>query len=191
MPVIQLDKGTSREAVCLVFEKVNTGGEKLDAFELLTAIYAAGSDKIRSFDLRADWRGGGEAGDGRAKRIATGIAFPKNVLTQPQPTDFLQAISLLHSLERRRALVGSGEPPSVTAKRDDLLRIPLDDYVSLAPRVEAGFIAAGKLLFGQRVYGVKDLPYQSQLVPLAAILTDLGPKAETQDARSKLGRVVI
>lgn len=183
MPVIELKRDTSREAVCLVFEKVNTGGEKLDAFELLTAIYAASS-----FDLRADWRGGGEAGEGRAKRMAAGIAFPKNALTQLQPTDFLQAVSLLHSLERRRALRGSGEPPPVTAKRDDLLRIPLDWYKALAPRVEAGFIAAGKLLFGQRVYGVKDLPYQSQLLPLAAILADLGPKADTQDARAKLVR---
>src|SRR5215208_6028603 len=95
--------------------------------------------------------------------------------------DFLQAVSLLHSLERRRAQTGSGEPPPVTAKRDDLLRIPLDRYKALAPRVEAGFVAAGKLLFGQRVYGVKDLPYQSQLLPLAAILADLGPKADGVD----------
>jgi hypothetical protein len=35
------------------------------------------------------------------------------------------------------------------------------------------------------VYGVKDLPYQSQLLPLAAILADLGPKADT---RAKLVR---
>jgi hypothetical protein len=83
---------------------------------------------------------------------------------------------------------GSGETPPVTAKRDDLLRIPLDRYVVLAPRVEAGFILAGKLLFGQRIYGVRDLPYQSQLVPLAAMLADLGPKADTQEARAKLMR---
>ncbi len=183
MPVIELDRSTSREAVCLVFEKVNTGGEKLDAFELLTAIYAASS-----FDLRADWRGGSEAGEGRAKRIAAGITFPRNVLTQLQPTDLLQAVSLLHSLERRRSTAGGGEPPPVTAKRDDLLRVPLDAYRSLAPRLEAGFVAAGKLLFGERVYGVKDLPYQSQLIPLAVILADLGPAAETQDVRAKLIR---
>lgn len=41
MPVIRLDKSNSREAVCTVFEKVNVGGKKLDAFELVTAIYAA------------------------------------------------------------------------------------------------------------------------------------------------------
>ena len=183
MPVIALDKSTSREAVCLVFEKVNTGGEKLDAFELLTAIYAASS-----FDLRADWRGGGEAGEGRAKRLERGIHFPKNTLTQLQPTDFLQAVSLLYSLKRRREHAGAGDPPAVTAKRDDLLRIPLASYRVLAPKLEAGFIAAAKLLFSQHVYGVRDLPYQSQLVPLAVMMADLGARAETQEARAKMLR---
>lgn len=183
MPVIALDKSTSREAVCLVFEKVNTGGEKLDAFELLTAIYAASE-----FDLRTDWRGGGEAGDGRAKRIASGIPFPKNTLTQIQATDFLQAISLLYSLERRRAHLGHGESPAVTAKRDDMLRVPLDRYKELAPRIEGGFIAAGRLLFSQHVYGVKDLPYQSQLVPLAVIFADLAEAADKLDVKQKLLR---
>ena len=49
MPLIKLDKDNSREAICLVFEKVNVGGKKLDAFELLTAVYAA-----HKFDLRED-----------------------------------------------------------------------------------------------------------------------------------------
>jgi hypothetical protein len=40
IPVIFLDRSTSREAVCVVFEKVNTGGKPLDAFELVTAMYA-------------------------------------------------------------------------------------------------------------------------------------------------------
>ena len=52
MPIICLDKENSREAICLVFEKVNVGGKKLDAFELVTAIYAADN-----FDLREDWHG--------------------------------------------------------------------------------------------------------------------------------------
>ncbi|MBV9735976.1 MAG: hypothetical protein JO209_08705 [Acidisphaera sp.] len=183
MPVIALDKGTSREAVCLVFEKVNTGGEKLDAFELLTAIYAASS-----FDLRVDWRGGGEAGEGRAKRLASGIAFPKNVLTNLQPTDFLQAVCLLYSLERRRKHTAAGEPQPVTAKREDLLRIPLDQFKALAPRVESGFIAAGKLLFTQHVFSARDLPYQSQLIPFAVLMADLGPKTDMLEVRSKLLR---
>lgn len=52
MPVICLDRDNSREAICAVFEKVNVGGQKLNAFELVTAIYAG-----QGFDLREDWLG--------------------------------------------------------------------------------------------------------------------------------------
>ena len=41
VPIIQLKKQTPREAVCQVFEKVNTGGVPLTVFELLTATFAA------------------------------------------------------------------------------------------------------------------------------------------------------
>ena len=42
VPVIAARSGsTTKEAVCVVFEKVNTGGKALDAFELVTAMYAA------------------------------------------------------------------------------------------------------------------------------------------------------
>ena len=54
VPVISLAHDTSREAVCLVFEKVNTGGKPLDAFELLTAMYAARGEKLRDYWLGAD-----------------------------------------------------------------------------------------------------------------------------------------
>ncbi len=52
VPVITLDSSTSKEAVCVVFEKVNTGGKALDAFELVTAMYAASG-----YELRKDWYG--------------------------------------------------------------------------------------------------------------------------------------
>ena len=45
VPIIRLTKGTSKEAVCTVFEKVNTGGVPLNVFELLTATFA--SDDFR------------------------------------------------------------------------------------------------------------------------------------------------
>ena len=50
IPVIVLKKETPKEAVCTVFEKVNTGGVALDVFELLTATFA--SDNFR---LKDDW----------------------------------------------------------------------------------------------------------------------------------------
>ena len=52
VPVISLKKETSKEAVCLVFEKVNTGGVQLSVFELITASYAA-----EGYNLRDDWFG--------------------------------------------------------------------------------------------------------------------------------------
>lgn len=50
LPVIALGKTTSKEAVCLVFEKVNTGGVSLTVFELITASFA-----VEGFNLRDDW----------------------------------------------------------------------------------------------------------------------------------------
>jgi hypothetical protein len=50
VPTIELKKQTPKEAVCQVFEKVNTGGVTLTVFELLTATFAADD-----FNLREDW----------------------------------------------------------------------------------------------------------------------------------------
>lgn len=50
VPVIELKRETPKEAVCQVFEKVNTGGVTLTVFELLTATYAADN-----YSLRKDW----------------------------------------------------------------------------------------------------------------------------------------
>ena len=52
LPIIELKRGTTKEAVCLVFEKVNTGGVPLSVFELVTASYAADG-----YNLRDDWYG--------------------------------------------------------------------------------------------------------------------------------------
>src|SRR5680860_1153296 len=50
IPVIELKKETPKEAVCLIFERVNTGGVPLTVFDLLTASFAADN-----FQLRDDW----------------------------------------------------------------------------------------------------------------------------------------
>jgi uncharacterized protein with ParB-like and HNH nuclease domain len=78
VPVIQLTKETPKQAVCQVFEKVNTGGVPLTVFELLTATFAA--DDYR---LRDDWE--------EKKQIFKS----KKVLERLGTTEFLQAISLL------------------------------------------------------------------------------------------------
>ena len=47
LPVINLEASTPKEAVCTVFEKVNTGGVPLNVFELATASFAADAEDSR------------------------------------------------------------------------------------------------------------------------------------------------
>lgn len=175
VPVIALGADTSHEAVCLVFEKVNTGGKPLDAFELLTAMYAA-----KGHRLRDDWLGAG-AEPGMHQRLATyGRAAGQKfgALEKVAATDVLQSIALLHTKQVRLDNIAAGVPendlPAVRATRQSLLDLPLDAYLRYRDAVEEGFKRAAKFLRQQHIHSVVDLPYQTQLVPLAAIFAELG-----------------
>jgi hypothetical protein len=173
VPVIVLRKETPREAVCTVFEKVNTGGVVLDVFELLTATFAASE-----FDLRQDW-------ENRRKRLDE-----HKVLRGLQSTDFLQAISLLATLERRKAWKSgdSDKPPAVSCKRREILRLTRGEYEFWAPKVESGFLWAATFLTSEMIFEARDVPYRTQLVPLAAIHVALGASAETIGKVEKIRR---
>jgi hypothetical protein len=187
VPVISLDRSTSKEAVCTVFEKVNTGGKPLDAFELVTAMYAASGH-----ELRKDWYGD-DTHVGRHRRLADAQRMASSeggIISGVANTDFLQAISLFHTRERRRLAEQSGksgkELPTVSANRQALLDLPLEAYVKFEKQVEEGFMRAAKFLHMLHIYRVFDLPYQSQIVALAAILADLGDRWEHETVRAKL-----
>jgi hypothetical protein len=189
IPVIALDRGTSKEAVCTVFEKVNTGGKPLDAFELVTAMYAASGH-----ELRKDWYGDHNV-KGRHKRLAETLrpaSDETGILAQTANTDFLQAISLFYTRERRRLAEKSGkqgkELPAVTGNRQALLNLPLDAYKKYERQVEEGFTRAAKFLHMLHIYRIFDLPYQSQIVALAAILAEVGDAWEHEAIRAKLAR---
>ena len=185
MPIIRLDKKNTREAICLVFEKVNVGGKKLDAFELLTAIYAASS-----FDLREDWSGPvGNPDRGRRARMFD-KNNPRRVLKEIESTDFLQACTLLHTrqnrLEKEASGVGHSELPQITCKREALLGLPLNAYLTHAAAVEAGFIEAAKFLNEIKIILSKDVPYPPQITALASTLSILGDAGQTAPAKDKL-----
>jgi hypothetical protein len=168
LPVIALGKSTSKEAVCLVFEKVNTGGVPLSVFELVTASFAADN-----FNLRDDWYGSTlRKIVGRSQRIKS-----EPILESVEPTDFLQAISLLHTHERRQADIAAGKTgkaaSAVSAKRVAVLELKLSAYERWAPEVEKGFLLAAKFLRKQCFFTSRDLPYRTQIVPLAAVLVHL------------------
>jgi len=187
VPVIALDRETSKEAVCVVFEKVNTGGKPLDAFELVTAMYAADGH-----ELRKDWYGD-ETADGRHRRFADALRpadSDAGILAGVGNTDFLQAISLFHTRDRRRAAEQEGkkgkELPAVSGNRQALLNLPLSAYKQYEAQVERGFMQAAKFLHMLHIYRIFDLPYQSQIVPLAAILADIGDAWEHEANRTRL-----
>ena len=175
IPVIELGKETPKEAVCQVFEKVNTGGVTLTVFELLTATFAADD-----FELRPDW-------EERKRRLTQ-----HSVLRNVAGTDFLQAVTLLATRERREQALkltpDMDRPPAIGCKRADMLKLTLEEYKQWADPLMDGFKQAAFFLHSEHVFDAKFLPYGSQLVPLAAILTVLDKKVLTEGEKDKLAQ---
>jgi hypothetical protein len=178
LPVIELGRDTPRQAVCQVFEKVNTGGVTLTVFELLTATYAADE-----FDLRRHWE----------ERCRAAWAGPEyRILREVSNTDFLQAVTLLATSARRDAAAARGEDderlPRIGCKRADMLGLTLAEYERFAPAIIAGMKAAAKFLHRQHLFDTRFLPYGTQLIPLAAILALLDKDGQIAGAQDKLAR---
>lgn len=147
VPVIEL-REIPREAVCLIFEKVNTGGVTLTVFDLLTASFA-----IDNFQLREDW-------DERFKRLKK-----QPVLGNLDSTDFLRALTLLST--------------DASCTRRSILQLTVADYKKWADITENGFIRAAEFLRNERIFRAKDIPYQTQLIALAAILASVNTSHES------------
>lgn len=175
VPLILLRKETPKEAVCQVFEKVNTGGVSLTVFELLTATFAADN-----FNLRDDW-------SGRHDRLRKHA-----VLRGAENTDLLQAVSLLASFARREKALAAGakaaDAPGVTCKKKDVLSLSIDQYSEWAEPATKGFERASKFLYALRFFAARDLPYGKQLVPLAAVLALLGDEADNDGVKAKIAK---
>ena len=175
VPTIDLVKSTPKEAVCQVFEKVNTGGVTLTVFELLTATYA-----VDDFELRKDW-------DERHERLAQ-----HKLLVKVDATTFLQIVTLLATHNRRHSHLQAhpedDRVPAVSCKRRDMLRLPLDDYRQWADFAERGLRRAVPFLHNHRIFRYRDLPYATQLVPLGAIFGWMEDQAESYASQQRLGQ---
>ena len=91
-----------------------------------------------------------------------------------------------HPGERPRERRGRGADSLLP---DDLPVVPEDaDYRRWADPLMEGFERAARFLHTQHFYDAKFLPYGSQLIPLAALLTVLGRDWEPHPAREKLAR---
>ena len=71
-------------------------------------------------------------------------------------------------------------------KRRDILNLHLQDYQEWSERVEEGFRKAAAFLQSQFVFRRQNVPYNAQLVPLAALYVELGGELEPALAREKL-----
>lgn len=169
LPVITLGKETPREAVCKVFENVNTGGVALTVFELVTAMFAT-----YKFDLRADWE--------ETKKVIWGVDEPLN-------TDVMQGVDETAYLSTITLYTSYLAETMTTCKKKDVLSLSYDAYITNKPAVIEGFKMARKFLFNQYVFRKRDLPYTSQLIPLAAICAVVGKSSfnlpQTQNILSR------
>ena len=143
IPVILLGKETPKEAVCQVFENVNTGGVSLTVFELVTAIFA-----MDDFELRKDWE------DRKEQH------FGKDLLTVVDATAFLTACTLLSTYKKKG---------TVSCKKKDVLNLSLEEYRKYKDLLTEGFLEAEKILQEERIFLSRDLPYTTQFVPMAVL----------------------
>jgi hypothetical protein len=175
VPVIVLKKETPREAVCTVFEKVNTGGVVLNVFELLTATFAADAEGFR---LNDDWKA-------RRARLVQ-----RPALTKLESTDFLQAVSLVvtarRRVESRAEETGRDSGSAVSCRRKDILRLKLADYKEVADAVTEAFEWVAQFLAFDKVFRADDVPYRTQMVPLAALRALVGPSLDEYASNKKL-----
>jgi hypothetical protein len=173
LPVIIMKKENTKEAVCQVFEKVNTGGISLTVFELLTATFASDD-----FDLKQDWQ--------EIKEKFKDYKLLANV----NNTDFIQAITLLasykHRIERIKENLEDDDLPAVSCKRRDMLNLSLEDYLKYKDLIVQGFMKAARILFENHIYTARDLPYNTQLIPMSAILAVLGDEIDNIANKKKL-----
>jgi hypothetical protein len=171
VPLIVLRKETPKEAVCQVFEKVNTGGVSLTVFELLTATFAADD-----FSLRDDWRERKQA------------LKEHKLLNRTGNDEFLQIVTLLatYDVRQNRVEAGANNLPAVSCKRRAILNLDLDEYRDWADAATEGMIRAVKFLRSQKFFRAKDVPYTTQIVPLATLLTLLGDRGDKVGVQKKL-----
>ncbi|MFF7456804.1 DUF262 domain-containing protein [Kitasatospora sp. NPDC008115] len=183
VPMIRLSATTSMDAVCAVFERVNTGGVPLNVFELLTATYAGDRTFTATsgdyYQLPVVWHA---IKRGLATRFPVFGSLDQNIEDGLSSSDFLQAVALVRTWERKQERPGA----AVSCKRRDLLDLPLADFDRLAPKLADAFAWVGDFLQQQCIVRAADLPYRTQLVPLAAVRAILGEETDSLAAEEMI-----
>jgi len=174
VPIINLTKETPLEAICKVFENVNRFGVTLSVFELLTARFAAEAAASQNkFNLREDW-------EGKKRQLHT----PEwRILLGIDENAFLTAVTLLTTYQNH--LNGYG---AVSCKRRDILNLSLNDYNVNSEMITKGMLSSAELLARFKIFAQRDLPYQTQLIPLSVICAQLGKKLQNDSVKEMIMR---
>lgn len=164
VPVIRLTKETPKEAVCQVFEAVNTGGVSLSVFELLTATYASDD-----YNLRDDWE--------KKKKILHEYPALKGI----DESSFLTAITLLTSYQKQQ-----NDNSAVSCKRKDVLNLTLEEYQRNSDLIIKGCKDAALILAKEKIFDIKTIPYQTQMIPLSAVCAYLSSDLQNDSIKTKI-----
>lgn len=167
IPVITLDKTTPRGAVCKVFENVNTGGVSLTVFELMTATFATHD----GFNLRDNWEK-----VVRPSILAEDRDIRTDVMEGVDETMFLTAMTLYTTYLTKRGRESIDGKGRTSCKKRDVLALRYEDYVANLDALLDGFDMARNLLIEECIFRMRDLPYTTQLIPLAATCAYIGRK---------------
>ncbi len=145
-PVVTLSDETPADAVCTIFETLNRTGVRLSPFELLTARFWPKKDSEgRPFSLRALWESAREK-------------HPIIEEYEVDPYYMLQAIALMG-------------PKATGCKRSDVLQLGIDHVGTHWDGAAKGLAEALRILRDDcGVLTAKWVPYETMLIPMAAVL---------------------
>ena len=119
------------------------------------------------YELRKDWENRKENN------------FKGDLLRILTATDFLQACTLLSTYKKGG---------TVSCKKKDVLNLTLSEFKKYADVLTTGFKMAESILQEERIFSSRDLPYTTQLIPLAVLCTLLadGNQIKTATVKEKI-----
>ena len=150
-PVVELRKDMPLEAICFIFEKVNSLGVPLDVFDLCTAIFWS-----KGFKLNEVWS--------KTKIELESENYEK--LAPLEGTFFLQSVSLLESIARKR--LSPDVRIGVTCQKRDLMKLDVEKVKELWDWVVKGYKEASAFILNEGIINEKIQPYSTLLIPLSA-----------------------
>ncbi len=115
---------------------------------------------------------------------------PYRVLSLLKKTDFLHAIALTLSYQRRVQAKNRGvlleKLPTMASTRQEALWLVFEDYQRWAEPVTQAFEIGARFLHNQGIFAADDLPYPTLLVVLVCLITALGERVHLDWIRAKL-----